>query len=206
MNADSKKSVIPAADDPSISISLIKDPSIRADQASLNDSDLWTYILQQDSHMITQFGIGIVGIGALFVAYIEADPTRFPGLEGIITLIGIAGSFILFWHILETASDFWHYISNLNNGGTNFYKKFENFRMWRNSGLGKIFKCFSITVLMAYFMIMVTFAWFVLLIIFLLNHLCTLWIPGIIIAIILLLVFAYIFSHIKKGAIGESIA
>jgi hypothetical protein len=128
----------------------------------LKDKDMWTYVLQQDFHMISEFGVGIVGIGALFFAYIEAG-NNFARLQPIVALIGFAGSFILFLHIVETGLDFWNFKHTLAKRNTDFFKRFDDSRGWRGKWYGHLFHFFPITLLMAYFMLMVAFAWIVLL-------------------------------------------
>ncbi|MFZ0005958.1 MAG: hypothetical protein WAK45_08790 [Methanoregula sp.] len=132
---------------------------------TLDDKDMWQYALQQDLHMITEFGLGIVGIGALFVAYTSADPVKFPGLQGIIAVIGLAGSLIIFCHIVETGLDFWNFKKTLTATNRCFFYRFDKSRgQLRNFSFGKLFRCFPITLLMGYFMFMVALAWIVLLI------------------------------------------
>jgi len=57
---------------------------------------LWKWFDSQERYTVEQFGIGIVGIGALFFAYTQAS---FALLKILISLIGLGGSLTLVMHM-----------------------------------------------------------------------------------------------------------
>ena len=57
---------------------------------------LWKWFDAQERYTVEQFGIGIVGIGALFFAYAQAT---FAFLKILIALIGLGGSLTLVMHM-----------------------------------------------------------------------------------------------------------
>ena len=57
---------------------------------------LWKWFDNQERYTVEQFGIGVVGIGALFFAYTQAT---FAFLKILIALIGLGGSLTLSMHM-----------------------------------------------------------------------------------------------------------
>lgn len=60
------------------------------------DRILWDWALKQDRRGYEEFGIGIVGIGALYFAFGQVST---PGVKAIIAAVGLIGSIVLFFHI-----------------------------------------------------------------------------------------------------------
>ena len=124
---------------------------------------MWDYFLQENLHMVTEFGIGIVGIGALFFAYGSVENS----LKNIIALIGFIGSFVITIHIIVTGMDFWKFIENeITNESKNkrFFEKFKNHRKWREEEFFGIFNLVEVISLMVIFMAIVTVIWIAILI------------------------------------------
>src|SRR5438067_10470033 len=67
-----------------------------AGDSSESEEWLWKWFDRQERYTVQQFGIGIVGIGALFFAYAQAT---FAFLKILIALIGLGGSLTLVMHM-----------------------------------------------------------------------------------------------------------
>ena len=125
------------------------------DYMSLKDEHLWQYLINQDLHIVQEFGIGIVGIGALMWAY---DSVTSPYIKEIIALIGLGGSLILWMHIFGAGREFLVFKEELKKNNQAFFKKFDDARSWRKKGMYR-FLYYPVTRLMTYFMGLVSWAW-----------------------------------------------
>ncbi|MGB7788728.1 hypothetical protein [Methanoregula sp.] len=125
----------------------------------LDDKELWGYFLRQDEATWSEFGIGIVGIGALLLAFGSIDNYA---LKVIISLIGLSGSFVLSMHIYGARKEIDSIIEVLKLKPNNniFFKDFDEIKKWRKTDSWYI-RSF---ILMQYFMIFVLFAWAMILI------------------------------------------
>lgn len=123
---------------------------------SLNDEHFWEYLLQQDRYTIEEFGIGIVGIGALLWAY---GQTGNPHLKIVISLIGLGGSLILWMHIFGAFQETKACKDSLRENNKDFFQKFDNARLWRTKGKFRLLY-HPVTRLMQYFMLLVSWVWF----------------------------------------------
>lgn len=128
----------------------------------LCDKELWDYAISQHQFLIQEFGLGIVGIGALLWAYGSfvsvVDPnTVF--LRNLIAWIGLGGSFILWVHIYGTVKEFDSVIEEIGKTSPEFIKRFSEARSWRLKGANRIVYT-PVSRLMTYFAGLVTWIWF----------------------------------------------
>ena len=86
----------------------------------LKDENLWSYLLQQDRYTVEEFGVGIVGIGALLWAYGSVD---FPYLKELIAWIGLGGSFILWMHIFGALKEYETFTEILRSRNKPFFRR-----------------------------------------------------------------------------------
>jgi hypothetical protein len=122
---------------------------------TLKDRDIWEYLLNQDPYIPQEFGIGIVGIGALFFAYGSVTSVA---IRGLIALIGMAGSFVLWMHMFGARKEFEQTRKVLEKSNKDFFQKFDEARSWRYKGI-YWFIYYPVTQLMAYFMGLISIAW-----------------------------------------------
>ncbi len=120
---------------------------------STDDENLWNYAIAQDQYVVQEFGLGIVGIGALFFAYSSISSFY---LQVLIALVGLGGSFTMWMHMFGADKEFKE-IKNKLSG--DFVKKFDDAQSWRRNGINR-FIYLSVKRLMTYFMGMVCVAWF----------------------------------------------
>jgi hypothetical protein len=73
-----------------------KDLSDNTKSSGTDEIWLWKWFDNQERYTIEQFGIGVVGIGALFFAYAQAT---FAFLKILIALVGLGGSLTLVMHM-----------------------------------------------------------------------------------------------------------
>jgi hypothetical protein len=122
----------------------------------LDDKELWNWAVHQDDIIVSRFEIGVVAIGALFVAYAEVQSFA---LKEIITLIGFVASLILFMNICGSIQEIyaaWNKKSGvLRADNKDFFIKFDEIKQ------SKYNSCwyFPVTKLMAYFTFIVSIMW-----------------------------------------------
>jgi len=121
----------------------------------LTDEHLWQYLINQDLYFVQEFGLGIVGIGALMWAY-GSVPTSY--LREIISWIGLGGSLIIWVHMFGAGKEFRAISEEIKRNNELFFKRFEEARSWRKTGK-YIFLYQPVTRLMTYFMGLVSWAW-----------------------------------------------
>lgn len=126
----------------------------------LEEEQIWDYSLIQDEYMPQEFGLGIVGIGALFFAYssVTADPL----VKQIIALIGMAGSFVLWVHIWGSRKELTSIRDELRKTNSELLDRFDSARAWRTRGR-YIVLYYPVTRLMGYFMALVMWSWIIIL-------------------------------------------
>ena len=120
----------------------------------LNDKDIWEHALNQDRYIFQEFGLAIIGIGALFFAYGSTDDIF---LKHIIALIGVASGFTLWMHIFGSRKEFDAIKQELEEKNSDFIKKFQKIQAWRNKGWYRLY--YSVTGIMTYFLSLITWAW-----------------------------------------------
>ncbi|MDD1745900.1 MAG: hypothetical protein LUQ20_08875 [Candidatus Methanoperedens sp.] len=125
------------------------------------DEKLWKYHNTQINYIITQFGIVIVGIGTLFIAYGSSELSH---LKGLIALISLAGSIILWMHTFAACQETWYIDKKLRNSNSDFIKEYhKGITSWRRNGINK-FIYYPVTRAIPYFMGYVSIAWLIILI------------------------------------------
>ena len=99
---------------------------------TLDDNELWKYLLNQDLYIPQEFGIGIVGVGALFFAYGSVESFS---IKLLIALVGLSSSFILCMHIFGAKKEFEQVSKVLAETNEDFFKRFDEARKWRSEGI-----------------------------------------------------------------------
>ncbi len=122
---------------------------------SLDDKNLWEHLLNQDTYIPQEFGIGIVGIGALFLSYGSVENVT---IKTLIALIGMAGSFVLWMHMFGARKDLEEIWKALEKTNSDFFIKLKETRQLRYKKI-YCFIYYPVTQLMAYFMGLVAIAW-----------------------------------------------
>jgi hypothetical protein len=134
---------------------------------ALDDKDLWNYLLKQDENLIAEFELGIVGIGAFFIAFSTVKSIE---LQEIVAFIAFAGSFIILMHMFAARRDYKEYRkilisfeqTNADNMASHenqtFFKRINESREWRYTGINR-FIYFPFHRLMLYFMVLVSVIW-----------------------------------------------
>lgn len=122
----------------------------------LEDKELWQYFLNQDLYIPQEFGIGVIGIGALLIGYAQ---TSSPNIKLLIALIGMSASFILWMHMFGARKEREQVQKVLEKTNIDFFKKFNDARSWRHKGIYR-FIYYPVTLLMIFFMGLVTIVWF----------------------------------------------
>jgi hypothetical protein len=121
----------------------------------LDDGNLWDWMITQYQFIITQFGIGIVGLGALLFAYGTVSSTL---LKELIALVGLASSYILWMHIFGATREIKALREELKKTSPDFFKHYESLSTWRNRGIvGYLY--YPVTRMMIYFMGLISLAW-----------------------------------------------
>lgn len=121
----------------------------------LNDEHLWKYLLNEDLYIFQEFGIGIVGIGALMWAYGSVDWFY---IKEIIAWVGLGGSIILWMHIFGALKEFEMLKEKLEENNPDFFQRFDDARSWRTKGRYR-FLYYRVRRLMIYFSGLVSWAW-----------------------------------------------
>lgn len=122
---------------------------------SLGDKDIWEHALNQDRYIFQEFGLAIIGIGALFVAYGSIHDFF---LEQIIALIGITGGFTLWMHIFGSRKEIEAIKEVLKKNNSGFVEQFHNIQAWRNNRWYRL-SYYPVTRIMTYFLSLLTWAW-----------------------------------------------
>ena len=132
---------------------------MKFDDEPLKDEHLWQYVINQDTYIVQEFGIGIVGIGALLWAYgsVTSD------LHETIAWIGLGGSMVLWMHIFGARKEFSEGVKELRKNNKTFFERFDRVKSWRKVGIYRVLYQ-PVTRLMAYFMGLVSWAWFTIII------------------------------------------
>ncbi len=120
-----------------------------------DDEKLWEWASKMDDVSVNQFGLAIVGIGALFFAYSQVP---YPHVRLLIALIGLAGSLILWLHLYATRAEYVQFKEKVKSSRDDFVKRFKDAQSWRKKGVNKILY-HPVSRLMTYFMALVSWAW-----------------------------------------------
>lgn len=118
-----------------------------------NDQIMWDWAKRQDQYRVDQFGIGIVGIGALFFAYGQVSGSA---LKLLIAFIAMGGSFALWIHMWGATKEYRKISEQLRCRYPEFFRRFyEATLFWKKES----HFYHPVTRLMTYFMALVTWAW-----------------------------------------------
>jgi len=93
-----------------------------------DDEKLWDWASKMDDVSVNQFGLAIVGIGALFFAYGQVP---YPHVRLLIALIGFAGSLILWLHLYATRKEYVQMKEKVKVRRVDFVKTFKEAQSWR---------------------------------------------------------------------------
>ena len=120
------------------------------------DEILWNMAIAQESHVVTELGTSLIGIGALFFAYasLSASP-----VQPIIALIGLGGSAILWLHCFAANRDRDGALTALSksSGFSSTRSAVRAIGGWRDSGFGRLYV--PLTAATTWFMGWVALAW-----------------------------------------------
>src|SRR5437867_9208498 len=114
---------------------------------------LWEWYGRQDRYTIDQFGLGVVGIGALFFAYAQS---KFEYLKILIALIGLGGSVVLWSHMHGTRMEKRAVEAQLRELVPSFAGPWDAVQNWREESWFNQLLYFSSGRLMMYFMAMMS--------------------------------------------------
>lgn len=121
---------------------------------------LWELALRQGQHVVDQFGIGIVGIGALFFAYGQVTTG---GVKTLIAAFGLIGSLALLSHMYAAKREHYAMRNELSMKNPAFFQTLGKAEAWWNEGLFGRYLYHPASRLMIYLMALVCWGWFVLL-------------------------------------------
>jgi len=131
----------------------------KTDEPDLTVDKLWELASRQDQHLLDEFGIAIVGIGALFFAYGSIHTTS---VKLIVALIGLGASLILWNDMNASKKEYDAILRLIAKRNTPFVKALKE--IWSSSGfLTKRFEEPTARI-MSYFMLLVAWAWAVIII------------------------------------------
>ena len=126
---------------------------------------LWKWYIKQDEYVVQEFGIGVVGIGALFLAYASVASENAsvisvssPYIREMIALVGLGASLILWMHIFGSNKEKKEIRKLLKKYDKTFIAEFMEAQKWRGKGI-YLFIYYPVTRLMGYFMELITWAW-----------------------------------------------
>ena len=114
---------------------------------------LWEWASKMEDVSFDQFGLAIVGIGALFFAYGQVP---FPHTRLLIALIGLAASVVLWFHMYATRKQYLTIKELLRDH--KLVKAIVDVQSWKDKGVFKIFY-HHVSRVMSYFMALVSWAW-----------------------------------------------
>ncbi len=112
--------------------------------------------MRQDQHMFDEFGIGVVGIGALFFAY---GTITTASVKLIIALIGLGGSLIIWDHMYGTRQHYYKIREIVTSHNPEFGKFLVEADKWRDSGIISRWFYQPASRMKIYFMALVSWAW-----------------------------------------------
>jgi len=118
-----------------------------------------------DNNLLQQFGLLVVGIGALFFAY--AQTHTHSNLRTVIAMVGLGASIILLMSTYNAFQDSNYIRDRLK--GTAFLEAYRDIVSWRSKGRFNRSFYFRPTRLIVYFSVLVSFLWLELVIINI-NH------------------------------------
>jgi 4-hydroxybenzoate polyprenyltransferase len=121
----------------------------------LDDENLWDYMITQYQFIITQFGIGIVGLGALLFAY---GTVKSALLKELIALVGLASSYILLMHTFGATREIKALRDELRKSSPDFFKRYEALSTWRSRDIVR-YLYYPVTRMITYFMGLLSLAW-----------------------------------------------
>ena len=128
----------------------------------LSDKELWDYLISQDQYLVQEFGLGIVGIGALLWAYgslVSVNDSTAILLRNVIALTGLGGSLILWLHIFGTRKEAAALVDELEKTSPEIIERYRKVRSWRRKGLSR-YLYIPTGRIMTYFAGLVTWTWF----------------------------------------------
>jgi hypothetical protein len=100
---------------------------------ALSDKELWDYYMRQEANITTEFGVGIIGIGAFFLAYLGLNPPNHPYFQILISFVAFLGSTILLLHIVKSEMEFNSFKDCIRKRNRAFFKLFDDAQSWRDS-------------------------------------------------------------------------
>ena len=117
---------------------------------------LWDWAMKQDQRTYDQFGLGIVGIGALFFAY---GSVHVHTVQILVASIGLGGSIILWDQMYGARQEFYRAMELLKDCNPNFRALMHAMDGWRDKGRRNRWIYQPASRLMVYFMALVSGAW-----------------------------------------------
>lgn len=101
------------------------------DTSDLDVKRVWDWALRQEERVYEEFGLGIVGIGALYFAY---GGLGAPGVKAIIAAVGLIGSIVLFLHIWGSGREYWAARKLLEKRHLSFLRDISYSEQWWTRG------------------------------------------------------------------------
>lgn len=135
---------------------MLRDLSDKPDNGKSSEERdrLWSWFFRQEKYGIDQFGIGIVGIGALFFAYSQAT---FALLKVLIALVGLGGSTTLLMHMYGAKMTRDAIFVELKLSDSKGLKKRDSIIRSRDKTMNRLY--ISPQTMMISYMVMVSYAW-----------------------------------------------
>ncbi len=131
------------------------------DREELGNSQLWQIMVYQEGLIAERFGIGLVGIGALFLAYATATADNpLPHLPEVIAFAGAGASFILWMHMYGAHKEAVAFRDLLSCRDQVFMDAVHQARKWRSTGWNLLVYQ-PVNRLMTYFTALLTEAWII---------------------------------------------